>query len=537
MEVTSLAVQIHGGHGFIRETGVEQLMRDARITPIYEGTNGIQALDLLGRKVFGTGGKSVQMMVARIKEAIDKYGALPEVTPFAMELGKRLEQWGRLTAELGKAAMANPEEVGAAATDYLQVSGYVCLGWCWLAAAGVAAKRIAAGDAESDYLSGQAGHGAALLRPDPAAHRLSRRRGARRCRGPDEAARRALRVRMTPGAVAGGSRLAAARRVVVKIGSALLVEKSTGSVEPCLARFAGRRRRAAAQRAARKSCSSPRAPSRSARRELGLPPGPLELEESQAAAAVGQIRLAHAWKEVLETGGFTVAQVLLTLGDTEQRRRYLNARNTLTTLLRLGAIPVINENDTVATSRDPLRRQRPAGGACRADGERRLPGAAVRRRRPLHGRSDATIRAPSSSPRCAQITAEIEAMAGGSGSERRLGRHGAPRSMAAKIAVAAGCRHVSSPRSRDASARARRVGGALHLVRRAMRSPVAVRKQWIAGMLAAARRADRRRRRRACAARGQEPAARRRGARGRALRSRRCGAWCATRAASSSPAA
>jgi alkylation response protein AidB-like acyl-CoA dehydrogenase len=151
MEVTSLAVQIHGGHGFIRETGVEQLMRDARITPIYEGTNGIQALDLLGRKVFGTGGKSVQMMAARIKEAIDKFGILPEVTPLAVELGRRLEQWGRLTAELGKAAMGNPEEVGAAATDYLQVSGYVCLGWCWLAAAGVAAKKIAAGDPESDF--------------------------------------------------------------------------------------------------------------------------------------------------------------------------------------------------------------------------------------------------------------------------------------------------------------------------------------------------------------------------------------------------
>ena len=70
MEVTSLAVQIHGGHGFIRETGVEQLMRDARITPIYEGTNGVQALDLLGRKVFGTGGKSQQMIAARMVESI-----------------------------------------------------------------------------------------------------------------------------------------------------------------------------------------------------------------------------------------------------------------------------------------------------------------------------------------------------------------------------------------------------------------------------------------------------------------------------------
>jgi hypothetical protein len=151
MEVTSLAVQVHGGHGFIRETGVEQLMRDARITPIYEGTNGIQALDLLGRKVFGTGGKSQQMMSARIRDAIDRFGGLPEVAPLAANLGRRLEQWGRLTAELGAAAMKNPEEVGAAASDYLQFSGYVCLGWCWLAAAGVAAKKIAAGDADTDF--------------------------------------------------------------------------------------------------------------------------------------------------------------------------------------------------------------------------------------------------------------------------------------------------------------------------------------------------------------------------------------------------
>ena len=83
---------------------------------------------------------------------------------------------------------------------------------------------------------------------------------------------------------------------------------------------------------------------------LQLAAGRLRLEESQAAAAVGQIRLAHAWKEVLEQHGLTVAQVLLTLGDTEQRRRYLNARGTLFTLLRLGAVPVINENDTVATA-------------------------------------------------------------------------------------------------------------------------------------------------------------------------------------------
>jgi len=151
MEVTSLAVQVHGGHGFIRQTGVEQLMRDARITPIYEGTNGIQALDLLGRKVFGTRGKSQQAVAARIREAIAKFGSVPEVAPLAAELAKRVDQWDRLTLELGMAAMKNPEEVGAAATDYLQFSGYVCFGWCWLASAAVAAKKLAAGDPEADF--------------------------------------------------------------------------------------------------------------------------------------------------------------------------------------------------------------------------------------------------------------------------------------------------------------------------------------------------------------------------------------------------
>jgi glutamate 5-kinase len=86
------------------------------------------------------------------------------------------------------------------------------------------------------------------------------------------------------------------------------------------------------------------------RRHLGLAAGRLKLEEKQAAAATGQIRLAHAYQETLARHQITVAQVLLTLGDTEERRRHLNARSTLDTLLRLGTVPVINENDTVATS-------------------------------------------------------------------------------------------------------------------------------------------------------------------------------------------
>jgi glutamate 5-kinase len=86
------------------------------------------------------------------------------------------------------------------------------------------------------------------------------------------------------------------------------------------------------------------------RRSLGLPDGALRLEQAQAAAAVGQIRLAHAYEEAFKPHGHTVAQILLTLWDTEDRRRYLNARSTVATLLKLGAVPVVNENDTVATA-------------------------------------------------------------------------------------------------------------------------------------------------------------------------------------------
>src|SRR5690606_3537704 len=86
------------------------------------------------------------------------------------------------------------------------------------------------------------------------------------------------------------------------------------------------------------------------RRALGFPRGPLKLEEAQAAAAVGQISLAHAYQAIFRERGLIAAQILVTLGDTEQRRRYLNARSTITTLLKYGAVPVVNENDTVATT-------------------------------------------------------------------------------------------------------------------------------------------------------------------------------------------
>jgi glutamate 5-kinase len=138
-----------------------------------------------------------------------------------------------------------------------------------------------------------------------------------------------------------------ARRLVVKIGSALLVDRATGLKTDWLASLAedvARFRNRGVDVVLVSSGSIALG-----RRILGLPDGALALEQSQAAAAVGQIRLAQAYQEVLATHGITAAQVLVTLEDTEDRRRYLNSRATMETLLSLGCVPIVNENDTVAT--------------------------------------------------------------------------------------------------------------------------------------------------------------------------------------------
>ncbi|GGG34469.1 glutamate 5-kinase [Caldovatus sediminis] len=156
------------------------------------------------------------------------------------------------------------------------------------------------------------------------------------------------RMQHAPARIATPS-LAAARRVVVKIGSALVVdERSATPRDSWLASVAAD---VAAMRArgAEVAIVSSGAIAL-ARRALGLTRKRLRLEEKQAAAAVGQIRLAGAWQAALAAHGLTAAQLLLTLEDSEDRRRYLNARATLGTLLELGCVPVINENDTVATA-------------------------------------------------------------------------------------------------------------------------------------------------------------------------------------------
>jgi len=142
--------------------------------------------------------------------------------------------------------------------------------------------------------------------------------------------------------------LSSYRRIAVKIGSALLVERQTGLkrewLKSLVEDIAGLRRKGADVLVVSSGAIA------LGRTVIGLPSRPLKLEESQAAAAVGQIALAGAWSDELAAQGLRSGQILVTLGDTEERRRYLNARATISTLLKLGAVPVINENDTVATS-------------------------------------------------------------------------------------------------------------------------------------------------------------------------------------------
>src|SRR5262245_2363725 len=140
-----------------------------------------------------------------------------------------------------------------------------------------------------------------------------------------------------------------AKRIVVKIGSALLTDRATGTLKADW--LASLLDDVAALAAAGKQVVLVSSGAIAlGRHALKLPKGALELEQSQAAAAVGQISLAHAYQELARARGLVAAQILVTLGDTEERRRYLNARHTIETLLDLKAIPVVNENDTVATT-------------------------------------------------------------------------------------------------------------------------------------------------------------------------------------------
>ena len=155
LEVTNHGMQVFGGHGFIREWGMEQLVRDCRIAPIYEGTNGIQALDLLGRKVLGSQGKLLRNFTKIVHKFCAANAGNAQLGGFVAQLDGLNQQWGELTMKVGMAAMKNPDEVGAASVDYLMYSGYIVLGYLWLRMALVAQAQLESGEGDGDFCQGK----------------------------------------------------------------------------------------------------------------------------------------------------------------------------------------------------------------------------------------------------------------------------------------------------------------------------------------------------------------------------------------------
>jgi glutamate 5-kinase len=279
-------------------------------------------------------------------------------------------------------------------------------------------------------------------------------------------------------AMTGSALLARARCLVVKVGSALLVEPTDGSLRAgWLAGLAAdlADRRAAGQQVVVVSSGAIAL----GRHALGLGHGILRLEQAQAAAAVGQTLLVRAWEEALQPHGLKTAQVLLTLDDTQNRRRYLNGRSTLETLLGLGVIPVVNENDTVAT--DEIRYgdndRLAARVALMAGADVLVLLSDVDGLYTANPREDAAARHLAE---VSEITPEVEAMAGGAGSAAAKGGM-KTKLLAAKTAMQGGCAmavmrgDVDRPLGALAS-------GALATWFLPQATAAAARKQWIAGM-------------------------------------------------------
>ena len=150
-EATNLGVQVFGGHGFIAEWGMEQLVRDTKIACIYEGTTGIQALDLLGRKVLMTQGASLRNFTKMVHKFCQAEEGNETLAPLVASLAEYNKEWGDLTMKIGMSAMKDREEVGSASVDYLMYSGYVTLAYLWARMAKVAQDALTNGTSEEDY--------------------------------------------------------------------------------------------------------------------------------------------------------------------------------------------------------------------------------------------------------------------------------------------------------------------------------------------------------------------------------------------------
>ncbi|MFC3607780.1 acyl-CoA dehydrogenase C-terminal domain-containing protein [Stutzerimonas tarimensis] len=150
-EAANHGIQVYGGHGYIAEWGMEQNVRDSRISCLYEGTTGIQALDLLGRKVLMTQGEALKSFTRVVHRFCNAHADDPALAEFIEPLARLNQEWGEATLRIGMAAMQNREEVGAASVDYLMYSGYVCLAYFWADMARVASGRLAAGDEDQAF--------------------------------------------------------------------------------------------------------------------------------------------------------------------------------------------------------------------------------------------------------------------------------------------------------------------------------------------------------------------------------------------------
>ncbi|MUZ72462.1 glutamate 5-kinase [Agrobacterium vitis] len=268
------------------------------------------------------------------------------------------------------------------------------------------------------------------------------------------------------------------KRIVIKIGSALLVDRGSGLKHAWLDAVCDDIAALRAKGVEVLVVSS--GAIALGRTVLNLPAGALKLEESQAAAAVGQIALARHWSESLSRSSIVAGQILLTLGDTEERRRYLNARATISQLLKLGAVPIINENDTVATTEirygDNDRLAARVATMTGADLLILLSDIDGLYTAPPHLDPEAKLL-----PVIAEITPEIEAMAGGAASE--LSRGGMRTKIdAGKIATSAGCAMIITSGKLLNPLRGIDEGAA-HSWFAPSAMPVTARKTWIAGQL------------------------------------------------------
>ena len=273
--------------------------------------------------------------------------------------------------------------------------------------------------------------------------------------------------------------LASSKRLVVKIGSSILVDEAKGEIRhdwlKSLTDDVARLHKGGCEVVLVSSGAI-----RLGRTHLKLTLGPLKLEESQAAAATGQIQLAHAYQAALARHGITVAQVLLTLDDSEERRRYLNARQTMATLLGLKAVPVINENDTVAT--DEIRFGDNDRLAARVTGMIEADCLVL-----LSDIDGLYAENPRQNPNAkfiaevASITPEVEAMAGAAGSDMGSGGM-TTKLLAARIATEAGA-HMVIASGATAAPLAAIEAGARCTWFVASGSPAAARKRWISGTL------------------------------------------------------